>query len=307
MSSIYRARTHAAALLIVATAGTSTVALLGAGAASAQEPRAVPATTSSAPASTVYFIQAVPGDSVEVSVDGDVVVDTLDSATVSDAVSVEPGSHTITFSSDTWSVDSSVTIGSGSEDVVAHLPADTGADPVITVFDNDLKPVRQGHGRLTVAHTAVVPPADVRASGEVLFSNIANGEFVNADVPSDTYKVDVVPTGGKKALLGPVKLDVKAGSLTRVFAIGQPGKNTMQAVVQVLPVNERKVKAPTKVDTGEAGLVAQPASNVGDFGTVSGEMAGSSLTSPALLAGLAGLAGLGALMLVGRRRRLARV
>ena len=30
--------------------------------------------------------------------------------------------------------------------------------------------------KLTVAHTAAVPPADIRVDGKVLFENVANGE-----------------------------------------------------------------------------------------------------------------------------------
>ena len=52
----------------------------------------------------------------------------------------------------------------------------------------------------------------------------------------------VVPTGQKQdPLLGPLDLPVKAGALTRVFAIGQPENGSMDAVVQVLPVGKARV------------------------------------------------------------------
>ena len=138
-----------------------------------------------------------------------------------------------------------------------HWPADSTDEPEATVFANDVDPVAASKARLTVAHTAVVPPADILADGTVLFSNIANGEFVTAEVPAETYNVAVVPTGQKQdPLLGPLDLPVKAGQLTRVFAIGEPENGSMDAVVQVLPVGKAGSPAPGSVDAGEAGLVA---------------------------------------------------
>ena len=66
-----------------------------------------------------------------------------------------------------------------------------------------------GKARLVVAHTAVVPPADVRVDGTVLFSNIANGEALTLVVPGGTYNVDIVPaaTSGP-VVFGPVPVAV---------------------------------------------------------------------------------------------------
>jgi hypothetical protein len=163
------------------------------------------------------------------------------------------GEHTIEFSSPDWSTSASFTVAAASQDVVVHWPASAADEPVVTVFRNDLRPVSAQEGRLSVAHTAIVPPADIVASGRVLFSNIANGEFVTAEVPADTYSVAVVPTGGGDPLLGPLDLAVEAGALTRVFAIGTPRGGSMNAVVQVLPLEERSTRAPTSMDTGAAG------------------------------------------------------
>ncbi len=206
--------------------------------------------------SDVYLVQGVPGGPVDVSIDGESVATGLEPTEVFGPIALELGRHLVTFEGADWSVESPVNVRNLSEDVVVHLPADAAADPTVTVFANDTAPVREGHGRLTVAHTAVVPPADVRAAGEVLFANIANGEFVTAEVPADTYEVDVVPTGADTPLLGPLDLEVTAGALTRVFAIGQPEGGGMQAVVQVLPLSESSAQPPSSVGAGEAGLVA---------------------------------------------------
>jgi hypothetical protein len=190
---------------------------------------------------------------------------------------------------------STVNITHASSDVVLHWPADVTKKPVVTVFGNDLAPVSTDKGRLTVAHTAVVPPADIRVDNKVLFANIANGEFVSAEVPGGTYSVKVVPTGETNALLGPVDLPVKAGVLTRVFAIGQPSNGSMDAIVQVLPLGKSGSATPGSVDAGSAGLVATSTPPSGD----------SSTAGLVAVAG-AGMLGLAAFSMLAWRRRTAR-
>jgi hypothetical protein len=205
----------------------------------------------------IYVVQGVPGASVDVTVDGDSAGKGLATKDVIGPLSVSGGSHTISFDTDDWSVGASFDADKPSQDIVVHWPADPTDMPEVTVFTNDIRPVPAGKGRLTVAHTAIVPPADVRVNSKVLFANIANGEFVTAVVPASTYSVDIVPTGeSTNPLFGPVDLQVKAGVLTRVFAIGEPENGGMDAIVQVLPVARGGSPAPGSVDAGEAGYAA---------------------------------------------------
>jgi Domain of unknown function (DUF4397) len=241
--------------------------------------------------SAVYVIQGVPGVTVAVTVDGKSVAKAAAAKDVVGPLRLRTGSHEVTFSSSDWTVRSTFDVNRVSQDVVLHWPAELTAKPEVTVFGNDVAPLAPGKGRVTVAHTAVVPPADIRVDKKVLFSNIANGEFVSAVVPATTYSVAVVPTGQPgPALLGPLDLPVQAGVLTRVFAIGQPTNGSMDAVVQVLPVAKSGSGAPGAVDAGEAGLVATNRS-------------GGVNALPAVAAGLAALV---TLAVVAARRRLAR-
>lgn len=208
------------------------------------------------PTGKVFIVQGVPGTTVDVTVDGDEVGRSVAAKAVVGPVDLPSGQHTVTFTSPDWTVKKSFDASRPSMDIVLHWPADPARQPETTVFSNDVSPVAAGMGRLTVAHTAVVPPADVRVDGKVLFANIANGEFITAEVPPDTYSVEIVPTGDSSPLLGPIDLDVKAGVLTRVFAIGQPKEGSMDAVVQVLPLRRGGSDSPGSVDAGSAGLVA---------------------------------------------------
>jgi hypothetical protein len=141
--------------------------------------------------------------------------------------------------------------------VVVHRPADPNGAPVLTWFTNDLSAVPAGKASLTVAHTAVVGPADIRVDGKVLFANIANGESLTLVVPATTYTVEIVPAGATgPVVLGPIKLTVAAGSLTRVFAIGDPKDKTMSVAVQVLTAPTTGSSKPKMVDTGTGGQAA---------------------------------------------------
>ncbi len=259
---------------------------------------AIPASATGArhalsPTEQVFVLQGVPHAAVDVSVDGKLVKSNISAKGIVGPLMLTPGKHTVTFAETGWTVKSMVHISHASSDVVLHWPADVAKKPVVTVYGNDLAPVASDKGRLTVAHTAVVPPADILVDNKVLFANIANGQFVTAEVPGGTYKVVVAPTGETKPLLGPVNLPVKAGALTRVFAIGKPSNGSMDAIVQVLPLGSAGSSAPGSVDAGSAGLVATP-----------GSSGGVETARPLLVAG--GLIGMAGLAMMARRRRTVR-
>jgi hypothetical protein len=207
----------------------------------------------------IFVVQGLPGRVVAVAVDGRTVASGLAGATLSPPVDIQPGTHTVTFTSGGSEVlRRSVSLKAGSNsDLVLHLPVNPTGAAVLTVYDNATPAVPRDKASLTVAHTAAVPPADVRVNGKVLFANIANGEQLNLVVPVATYTVDIVPAGATSpVVLGPLKLTVKGGSLNRVFAVGDPQSSTMRAVVHVLPAGSTGSPAPDLVDTGSGGQAA---------------------------------------------------
>jgi hypothetical protein len=216
---------------------------------------------SAADGGTLYVIQGLPGRTVDIALDGDTVASDVPGATLTKALPVDAGQHTLSFSDGgrpllQRSID--VKPG-GSTDVVLHLPVDPAGAPVVTLFDNASTPVPSDKASLTVAHTAAVPPADIRVNGKVLFANIANGEALNLVVPVDTYTVEIVPAGAASpVVLGPLELTVKGASLNRVFAVGDPNSSTMRVVVHVLSHAPSGSVAPDLVDTGSGGQAAAP-------------------------------------------------
>lgn len=218
-----------------------------------------PAQARTAAGGQLYVLHGLPGVVADVQVDGVSTEQDVEAGGVVGPVDVSGGPHTVTLVADGQEpITGTVEVADGgSVDVVAHLPAALDAAPVLTAFPNDVSAVGPGKARLAVAHTAQVPPADIRVDGEPLLRNVANAEVLTVEVPEQTYSVDIVPTGTEgPAVFGPVDLAVEAGTLTRVFAFGSPATGTMDVLVHPLPVAQQGAVAPAMVQTGDGGQVA---------------------------------------------------
>ena len=236
------------------------VLLLGAGGAVAGATAAGASTRASSASTTgqAYVVQGLVGTPVDVEVDGRVLARAAQPKTVLGPLTLTPGRHVVVLRSGTRTVTRAsflVTAGR-SVDVVAARSADAAQAPRLVVFRNDLSPVGRGKTRLVVAHTAVAPPADVRVDGAALFHNVASGESLSLLVPARSYRVDVVPVAGSTPILDPVEVSLTAGTLTRVFAVGDPSAGTADAVVQVLKVGVVGSGVPRSVPTGDGGQAA---------------------------------------------------
>lgn len=204
----------------------------------------------------MYVVQGLPDTNLDVAIDGKSLATGIKTAAVAGPFSVHSGSRRLTFSSDGKVVlERMVSAKPGTSwDVVVHLPASSTGKPVVTAFQNDLSAVPAGKAKLTVAHTAAVPPADIKVNGDVLFANVANGESLDLVVPSGSYSVSIVPTGESKPVyLGPLRLEVKSGSLNRVYAVGDPASKTMRVAVHVIATTVTGSNKPTKINTGTGG------------------------------------------------------
>ena len=193
-------------------------------------------------AATLYVVQGLPGAAIDVAVDGQTVAQNVQTTNVVGPFEVSAGTRTLTFTDGNGKVVAENTVDAGagsSSDLVLHLTTAAGDPPVVTQFPNDLTGVPSDKASLTVAHTAAVPPADIRVDGKVLFANVANGESLNLVVPAGSYSVDIVPAGeSSPVVFGPVNLTVQGGSLNRVYAVGDPAATTMNVAVHVLKVPE---------------------------------------------------------------------
>jgi len=209
-------------------------------------------------AGMVYVVQGLPGQSPDVYVDGVKVTSGAAVKSVVGPLSLAAGKHAVVLrNGPALLAQASFAIEPGkSLDLVAHLQADAKADAVVTAFPNDTAGVAPGKGRLVLSNAAAVPPVDFVVDGRTLVRNVANGESYSALVPGRVFAVSAVPsvTGGA-AVVGPLDVPVQAGTLTRVFVIGDISA-TVAAVVQSVPVAVTGAAAPSSVQTGDGGQAA---------------------------------------------------
>ncbi|MDQ1294033.1 MAG: hypothetical protein QG608_1916 [Actinomycetota bacterium] len=214
----------------------------------------------------VYVVHGVMGAKADVLVDDRTVAVAASSRKIVGPLSLAPGSHVLTLRDATETITAArFTVPAGdSIDVVAHRRSDSTRAPAVTVFANDRSAVGEGKARLVVSHLAVAPPSDIRVNGKPVFRNVVNGESLSLVLPARTYTVDIMPTVGTgQPVLDPVRIDLKAGTLTRLFAVGDPAARTVDAVVQELPLPRGLAAVPEKVSTGDGGQAAVDAVRLG--------------------------------------------
>jgi hypothetical protein len=207
----------------------------------------------------VSIVQAVPGADVDVVIDGEAVASDVEPGKVLGPYKLSAGEHEVDFSGpDGLSQATTLDVAAGSnQDVVLHLPASVGGAAVVTSYQTPTDPIAPGKARVLVAHTATVAPADVRVDGQVVFTNIANGEFATADVPAGKHVAALLPTGESgPVILGPLTVDLTAQTITMVYALGNPADDSMSLVAHVARLASDGSLVPATIATGSAGLAA---------------------------------------------------
>lgn len=248
---------------------------------------------------SVTVIQAVPGIAVDVAVDGRSVATDAEVGAVLGPFELTSGSHEIAFTGDGTEVVSTLDLrADASSDVVLHLPAELGGTPVVHSYAAPDGPIGPGKARVLLAHTATVAPADVQVDGATVFTNIANGEFADADVPEGVIEVALLPSGSAAdPILGPLDLSLEAGTLSMIYAYGSPRDGSMNVIAHTAALAPDGSVAPSRIDTGSVGIATGA---VTSFGAGTG---GS--TPPVLLLVLGGVAAAAAATTFGVRRRRA--
>ena len=241
---------------IIRAAGVSVLAALGLLGAVAP---AGATSSSHAPAGRLVLVQALPSESLDVAIDGKTVDSDSSTGAVLGPFEVSAGAHRVEFTgSGGVRLVSTVEVSPGSSrDVVVHLPAQVGGSPVVNTYRTPLAPIGPGKARVLIAHTATVAPADVRVDGTVVFHDIANGEYATADLAAGQHSVALLPAGvAGHPILGPLALSLQPGTVTMVYAVGNPRDRSMNVILHKTSLTSNGATAPESIDTGSAGLAA---------------------------------------------------
>lgn len=207
----------------------------------------------------ITLLHGIPGATVDVAVDGDVVVPGFEPGDTAD-LSAFAG-QTLANVEVRAAGTEDVVIGpvaefpvpaEGNWTVLAHLDAD--GNPTITPFENDESaPAGADQGRLTVRHTAAAPAVDVVLGDARPVENAANGDSAALDLPAgDVAGAQIAPTGGDPIADVPT-VTVSAGKNLIVYAVGSLADETFTFYTQEidLEVAGDGTPAPTAVNTGE--------------------------------------------------------
>ena len=213
---------------------------------------------SAADPSSVSIVHGIPGQPVDVYVNGTKTLSDFQPATIAGPLDLAAGSYDVALTKPGEPVSAAIlsaqdlAVPAGRNlSLVAHLNA--SGKPILTAFVNDTSAVGAGKARIVVRHTAAAPAVDVRANGQTIFSGLTNPNEAAAVVPAGTYKADVVLAGTSTVVIGPASLDLAAGTSTIVYAIGSASDKSLTVVVQTI---RGLGGAPSGVPAGTGGLVA---------------------------------------------------
>lgn len=232
---------------LLTTAAAVAAVTLAPGVAAAQDASATPA---------ISLVHGIPGTTVDLVVDGTVVIDDFVPGSIADITSFagrtladvevvdSDGGETII-----GPIDSLIVPNSGNWSIVAHL--DAAGVATLTSFENNVTPTDNGSARVTLRHVAEVGPVDLVLGDQRPITALANGSSQELTLPDGTLAdAQLAPTGE-----APVKeianLDLAANTNTILYAVGSAEDDTIDVVVQIieLPVDAPPATTSTTTTT----------------------------------------------------------
>ena len=208
----------------------------------------------------VTVVHGVPGVTVDVYANGEILLEDFEPGTVTDPVPLPAGDYELAVyaaDADPASTDPAIgpvtaTVTDGlNASVVAHLT--DGGELTASIFPNDTTEVAAGEARLTVRHTAAAGAVDILADGNAIFEGVTNPNEGVVDVPAGSYDVAVNAAGTDTEVAAVPDFALAEGANTIVYAIGDPAADpaTFELLVQSI---QGLHSSPEGVPAGEAGL-----------------------------------------------------
>lgn len=219
----------------------------------------VPTAVSAQDATQITLLHGIPGATVDVAVDGEIVIagfepgDTQDltafaGQTLANVEVRAAGTEDVVIGP----IPELAVPGSGNWTVVAHLDAE--GTPTLSPFENDVSATADGQGRLTVRHAAAAPAVDLVVGTDRPIENAVNGDSAALELPAgEIAGAQVAPTGADPIADVPT-VTLTAGTNLIVYAVGSLADDTFTFYTQELAVGGTDgdaTAAPTAVNTGD--------------------------------------------------------
>ena len=215
---------------------------------------AMGATPAVAADATVTVVHGIPATPVDVYVDDAVAIPNFQYETVT-TTSLPEGPHTLDIrpagadpaSDPILTADADLASG-GNYSVVAHLTE--AGEPSLTLFTNPTARTPEGQAGVTARHTAAAPAVDLRANGAVVAAGLTNPNETSLFVPAGTISADIVLAGTSTVAIGPVDLNLVAGTRYIGYAVGN-AEAGYKLLLQPYEVGQSSSAAPHSVPSGD--------------------------------------------------------
>jgi hypothetical protein len=203
---------------------------------------------------TVTIVHGFRGLVADVYLDGTLILESFEPERATDPVQLAAGDHDVEVreagaeASSAAAVAGTLTVPSGSNlSAVVHLSEDD--EPIMTVFNNDVRGVPPGSTRLVVRNTAATEPVNVSLDNAPLASDLGNPTEAGREVPAATHRVAV--SAGSEVLLPPQDVPLQEGTAQYLYLIGSQDDGTVAWITQTVTGLST---APAGVPTGNSGL-----------------------------------------------------
>lgn len=219
----------------------------------------------------VIVVHGVPDLTVDVYVNGDLTLEGFEYGDVAGPLALPEGSYDLEVYAAGADPESEDPALAGSTDLPAGAVAtiaaylQEGGAPTLGVFVENNSETGAGDARVTARHLADFGAVDVLANGEAVFSGVTNGEGGDADVPADTYNIQITAAGDAATVAFEADVPLAEGVNTIAYAVGSVEAGSFQVVTATI---DGLASAPAGVPAGDAGLVASPNLTVIAFGLV---------------------------------------
>jgi hypothetical protein len=228
-----------------------------------------PAAAGAQDSATITLLHGIPGATVDVAVDGEVVIPGFEPGDTQD-LSAFAGQTLVNLEVRAAGTET-VVIGpvpefdvpaSGNYTVVAHLDAE--GTPTVTAFENDTSAPASGSGRLTVRHAAAAPAVDLVVGDARPIEGAENGDEAKLELPAGDVAGAQLAPAGEDPIIDVPTVTITAGVNLIVYAVGSLEDETFTFLTQEVPTAAAAgadaptsgaaptADAPTQVNTGDA-------------------------------------------------------
>lgn len=248
---------------------------------------------------SITLIHGIPGTTVDLVVDGTVVLDGFAPGSMVDITSFAGRTLNNVELVDDDSGD--VVIGplstfdvpdAGNWSSIVHLDAD--GEPALSQFENNVAATPSGEARLTVRHTAAAPAVDLIVGTDRPITDMANGTSEELELPVGTVSDAAVAPTGDDPILELANIALAANTNTIVYVIGSAADDTLDVVTQ-------SVALPASTGTGSSTSSTTSTTAPTPTGVNTGSPLDGGATTTLLLVMLGGLVLAGASLLARRR------